>query len=96
MAKENGISFEMLFCRTALIPALELKNKLSSKTFCMQREQEQNKAEQQATVVNRFESDTKKLVRKHLADPNHVITEEEMRNIRVGLTPPPERPLFIR
>lgn len=35
----------------------------------------------------RFESDTQKLVRKHLEDKDHVITEEEIANIRVGMTP---------
>ncbi len=38
----------------------------------------------------RFESDTQKIVRRHLSDPDHVITEEEMKNIRVGMTPPLE------
>jgi hypothetical protein len=33
-----------------------------------------------------FESDTKKLVREHLADPNHVITEEDIKNVRIGMT----------
>jgi hypothetical protein len=37
---------------------------------------------------DRFESDTQKLTRKHLEDENHVITEEEIRNLRVGMTPP--------
>lgn len=32
------------------------------------------------------ESDAKKLADEHLADPNHVITEEDMRNIKVGVT----------
>jgi hypothetical protein len=35
----------------------------------------------------RFESDTQKLVRRHLEDPNHVITEEEIKNLRVGMSP---------
>lgn len=30
------------------------------------------------------ESDAKKLADKHLADPNHVITDEEMASIRIG------------
>jgi hypothetical protein len=38
----------------------------------------------------RFESDTQKIVRRHLEDPDHVITEEEMKNIRVGMSPPLE------
>ena len=37
-----------------------------------------------------FVSDAQKLVRKHLEDPDHVITDEDMKNIRVGMTPPEE------
>jgi hypothetical protein len=40
----------------------------------------------------RFESDAAKLVRRHLSDPDHVITDEEMANVRVGMTPPPDAP----
>lgn len=36
---------------------------------------------------DRFESDTQKIVRRHLEDPNHKITEEELRNVRIGMTP---------
>ena len=36
----------------------------------------------------RFQSDTNKVVQRHLKDPNHQITEEEIRNVRVGMTPP--------
>ena len=36
----------------------------------------------------RFESDTQKIVRRHLEDENHVITEEEIRSVRVGMSPP--------
>lgn len=39
---------------------------------------------------DRFESDTQKIVRKHLQDKNHVISEEEIRNVRVGMTPAPK------
>ena len=34
-----------------------------------------------------FESDAKKIVRRHLEDKDHVITEEEIASIRVGMTP---------
>ena len=47
---------------------------------------EQN--EQEDTVPERFESDTQKIVRRHLEDPDHVITDEEMQDIRVGMHPP--------
>jgi len=40
----------------------------------------------------RYESDTARLVRLHLSDPNHVFTEEELASIRVGSTPIPELP----
>lgn len=36
----------------------------------------------------RFESDTQKVVRKHLEDKEHVITDDDIRNVRVGMTPP--------
>ena len=36
----------------------------------------------------RFQSDTNKIVQRHLEDPNHQITEEEIRNVRVGMSPP--------
>lgn len=39
-----------------------------------------------------FESDAKKLADKHLADPNHVITDEDLQNVRVGMAPPPDEP----
>ena len=37
----------------------------------------------------RFQSDSAKIVERHLKDPNHQITEDEIRNVRVGMTPPP-------
>lgn len=39
-----------------------------------------------------FESDAEKISHRHLSDPNHVITEEEMKQIKVGMTPPPDAP----
>ncbi len=36
----------------------------------------------------RFESDTQKLVRQHLEDKDHVIRDEDIANIRVGMVPP--------
>lgn len=38
----------------------------------------------------RHESDTAKLVHRHLSDPNHVFTEDELASIRVGSTPMPD------
>jgi hypothetical protein len=40
----------------------------------------------------RFESDTEKIIHRHLSDPNHVITEEEIASVRIGMTPPPDAP----
>lgn len=45
-----------------------------------------------AQSSQRFESDTQKIVRKHLSDPNHVITEEEIANVRIGMTPSKDAP----
>jgi len=36
-----------------------------------------------------FESDTQRLVRLHLTDKDHVITDEEIASIRIGMTPLP-------
>jgi hypothetical protein len=40
------------------------------------------------TNGERFESDTQKLVRQHLEDKDHVITDDDIANIRVGMVPP--------
>ena len=42
----------------------------------------------QEQSITALESDTQKIVRRHLEDPNHVITEEELKNIRIGITLP--------
>lgn len=39
-----------------------------------------------------FETDTQKLVRKHMEDPNHQITDEDLANVRVGMSPGPDAP----
>lgn len=39
----------------------------------------------------RYESDAKKIVKKHLQDKNHVITEEDIRNVRIGISPVNEK-----
>lgn len=48
----------------------------------------QTKHESENSNPARFESDTQKLVHRHLQDKNHVITEEELRNVRIGVMPP--------
>lgn len=35
----------------------------------------------------RFESDTQKIVRQHLQDRDHIITDEDIANVRVGMVP---------
>jgi hypothetical protein len=35
-----------------------------------------------------FESDTQKVVRQHMEDKDHVISHDDIANIRVGMTPP--------
>jgi len=40
----------------------------------------------------RFESDARKLANKHLADPNHVITDEDLKNVQVGMSAPLDEP----
>jgi hypothetical protein len=37
---------------------------------------------------DRFQSDTQKIVRRHLENEEDVITEEDIANVRVGMTPP--------
>ena len=37
--------------------------------------------------IQRFESDAAKVVHRHLSDPNHVISEEEIASVRVGFAP---------
>ena len=57
--------------------------------FLTPQPQDNNDKEQNG---ERFESDTQKLVRRHLEDEDHVITEEDIRNVRVGMSPPPDGP----
>ena len=35
-----------------------------------------------------FESDTQKVVRQHMEDEDHVLTDDDIANIRVGMVPP--------
>ena len=48
--------------------------------------------QEQENGSDRFQSDAEKLANKHMADPNHVITDEEFAKVRVGMTPPPDAP----
>jgi len=40
-----------------------------------------------ASDTSHFESDTQKVVRKHLEDKDHVISDADIRNVRIGMTP---------
>lgn len=55
-------------------------------------EKEQNPRAEHNSREKPFASDAKKLADKHLADPNHVITDEDLQKIRVGATAPPDEP----
>lgn len=50
----------------------------------MNNEQQTNNSQEN----ERFESDARKLANKHLSDPNHVITDEDLQKVQVGMTPP--------
>lgn len=49
-----------------------------------------DKQQNPASEDQHFESDVAKLVRRHLSDPNHVITDEEMASLRVGMISQPD------
>ena len=51
-----------------------------------------NESENNSQDTQRFQSDTEKLTNRHLADPDHVITDEEFASVRIGMTPPPDAP----
>jgi hypothetical protein len=40
----------------------------------------------------RFESDTQRVVRQHLEDKDHVISHDDIANVRVGMSPPLDKP----
>lgn len=41
-----------------------------------------------ANQAEPFETDTQKLMHRHLHDKDHVITDEELKSLRVGMRPP--------
>ena len=64
----------------------------NNKPFSEERDHENKDQEEK-----RFESDTQKVVRRHMEDPDHKITDEEMADIRVGMSPPvPDEPTKAR
>lgn len=54
--------------------------------------QQPQEAENNQQPGERFESDTQKVVRRHLENEDDVITEEDIRNVRIGMSPPPDDP----
>ena len=50
--------------------------------------QEASQNKDASSRPDRFQSDTQKIVRRHMEDPDHQITDEEMQNMRVGMNPP--------
>jgi hypothetical protein len=46
--------------------------------------------ERKKTNDEAFESDTQKIIRRHLENEDDEITDEDIRNVRVGVTPPPD------
>jgi hypothetical protein len=51
-----------------------------------------NESKNNGQDTQRFQSDTEKLTNRHLADPDHVITDEEFSSVRIGMSPPPDAP----
>jgi len=39
-----------------------------------------------------FETDAARLANRHMSDPNHVISDEDFKNIKVGVSSPPDKP----
>lgn len=50
-------------------------------------DEDQNKETPAEGSEERFESDTQKIVHRHLENKNDVITDDDIRNVRVGMTP---------
>jgi len=51
-------------------------------------ERTENTDTDQNAGEERFLSDSQKIVRRHLENEDDVITDEDIRNVRVGMTPP--------
>lgn len=55
-------------------------------------EEQDNRNEEQENT-DRFESDTQKIIHRHLENEDDVITDDDIRSVRVGMTPPlPDTP----
>ena len=51
----------------------------------------QNDTDEEQNEEN-FESDTQKIIHRHLENEDDVITDEDIRNVRIGMTPPLDEP----
>jgi hypothetical protein len=40
----------------------------------------------QAKSPERYQTDSQKVVQRHLEDENHIISDEDIRNVRIGVT----------
>jgi hypothetical protein len=58
----------------------------------MNEQKNKNLSQKESQQNEPFESDAARLTSRHMEDPNHVFTDEEMRSIKVGVTPPPDEP----
>lgn len=54
--------------------------------------QQKRAVSQTANIDEAHKSDAKKIADKHMADPNHVITDEELASIRVGVSGTADKP----
>jgi len=46
--------------------------------------------------AERFETDAEKIIHRHLANKDDVITDEDIASVRVGMTPPMDEPTEAR
>ena len=46
-----------------------------------------NQDNPEVPTAERFETDTQKIVRRHLENQDDIITDEDLRSVRIGMTP---------
>lgn len=51
----------------------------------------QNPAANNGQSPDRFESDTERIIHRHLSNKDDVITDDDIRNVRIGVTPTPQQ-----
>jgi hypothetical protein len=70
---------------------IELKQVMPEDRMNLQSEEGENvEGKENAENVSdeRFESDTQKIIHRHLENKDDIITDEDIANVRVGMTPP--------